>query len=158
MKLKYFKLFEWIFYVFYLGKGFVLSLFWHPNILGGGGGAWNVMALLVPDMRVFIKWYLIKLFQVARIMNAVFHDVVIHLSVPAPIYFTMVLLNESCIDELIMLLEENLNKACIRILIDMSDQICRLSVVFWLVLESSPDYSIHSISVATENQSALSLR
>ncbi len=116
------------------------------------------MALLVPDMRVFVKWYLIKLFQVARIMNSVFHDVFIHLSVPAPIYFTMVLLNESCIDEWIMLLEENLNKACIRILIDMSDQICRLSVVFWLVLESSPDYSIHSISVATEKQSALSLR
>ncbi len=35
MKLKYLKLFEWIFNVFYLGKGFVLSLFWHPNILGG---------------------------------------------------------------------------------------------------------------------------
>ncbi len=45
------------------------------------------MALLVPDMRVFVKWYLIKLFQVARIMNSVIHDVVIHLSVPAPIFY-----------------------------------------------------------------------
>ncbi len=42
-------------------------------------------ALLGPDMRVFIKLYLIKLFQVARIMNAVFHVVFKHLSVPAPI-------------------------------------------------------------------------
>ncbi len=48
MKLKYFKLFEWIFYVFYLGKGFVLSLFWHPNILGGGGGGIKINGIIGP--------------------------------------------------------------------------------------------------------------